>query len=248
MSTPVLHLLPCQSAPAAANMAIDLALLGIAGSAGSPGRLRTYGWTEPAVTFGYGQDWTMIRTMPAATGATLVRRPTGGGLVEHRHDCTYALILPPAHPWFRLPAGQVYRSIHGAVAAALAAAGRPAALQPCAVPGGASGSAPAAAGPRGPALCFARPEPADVIDPASGGKIAGAALKRSRAGLLVQGSIDLTLAPQVADRAAFGHLLAAALAAAWGGALMPAPLPELPDLDRYCARFAADSWTCQRRR
>ena len=45
------------------------------------------------------------------------------------------------------------------------------------------------AGPAAPGVCFQKAELYDVIDPTTGAKIAGAAQKRNKHGLLFQGSI-----------------------------------------------------------
>ena len=92
--------LPNTFGDAVTNMAIDAALL-----ANMPvgfAAFRHYGWREPAVTFGYTQEHHKVVSelesgnAPielAQTSATLTRRMTGGGIVDHRNDWTYALIL-----------------------------------------------------------------------------------------------------------------------------------------------------------
>jgi lipoate-protein ligase A len=162
------------------NMALDEALLREIAAIGRP-VLRFYGWTEPAATFGYFQPhaqiaaWTSLRP--------LVRRPTGGGLVPHDADWTYSVIIPPGHPWYELRAVESYSQLHRWVTAALRAANIPAELAPTArkeIPG----------------QCFAGAEQYDVL--LNGRKIAGAAQRRAREGLLIQGSIQCL--PPGADR------------------------------------------------
>ncbi len=163
------------------NMALDEALLHSVAALNFP-ILRFYAWTEPAATFGYFQHyaeiaaWTNLRP--------LIRRPTGGGLVPHDHDWTYSIILPPANPWHELRAAESYLRLHQWVTAALRAAGIPAELAPTArkeIPG----------------QCFAGAEQHDVL--LNGQKIAGAAQRRTREGMLIQGSIQKL--PPTADRA-----------------------------------------------
>ena len=165
---------------AAWNMALDEALLLSVTKVGRP-VLRFYGWTERAATFGYFQKyadiaaWTPLRP--------LIRRPTGGGLVPHDADWTYSVMIPPAHAWYRLRAVESYLQLHRWVTAALRAADVTAELAPTArkeIPG----------------QCFAGAEQYDVL--LGGRKIAGAAQRRTKDGLLIQGSIQNL--PAEADR------------------------------------------------
>ena len=154
------------------NMAVDEALLESIAQINSP-VVRFYGWSEPAATFGYFQHyadiaaWTNLRP--------LIRRPTGGGLVPHDNDWTYSVIIPPSDPWYELRATQSYQRLHEWVASALQKAGINAALA-------------AAANKEIPGQCFAGAEQHDVL--VNGRKIAGAAQRRAREGLLIQGSIQ----------------------------------------------------------
>ena len=162
-------------------MALDAALLytlpkGIAA-------FRHYGWTEPAITFGYTQR---ISEINATFSEELrrCRRLTGGGIVDHRNDWTYALALqsdlPPAHR----PATELYATIHRCIQLALESQSIQSQLAPCPR---ACGKLPAKER-TGPEQCFVQPTANDVIH-LDGTKIAGAAMKRCREGLLVQGSI-----------------------------------------------------------
>ena len=156
------------------NMALDEVLLhGLAETS----LLRIYRWARPAISFGYFEAWE-----PLAEGypaRELVRRWTGGGVVEHGQDVTYSLLLPRIHPLTNLPAGESYRLIHGALLAAIIEMGWTNASL-CEI-----SSPPKASGTR---ACFVNPVRYDLIS--DGHKISGAAQRRTRQGLLHQGSVQ----------------------------------------------------------
>ncbi len=154
------------------NMALDEALLEAAPRLGRP-VLRFYSWTVPAATFGYFQRYAEVERLTPLR--PLIRRPTGGGVVPHDGDWTYTLVFPPEHGWYRLRARASYERLHRWVRAAFAELGLAAELTEV-----------AAAGP--PTHCFQRAEQFDVL--LGGAKIAGAAQRRTRHGLLIQGSVQ----------------------------------------------------------
>jgi len=153
-------------------MACDEALLESSARLGRP-LLRFYGWTEPAASFGYFQkfagvsNWTKLRP--------LIRRPTGGGLVPHHSDWTYSLVFPPGHWWHSLNARASYRRVHEWIRDAFARLEVATELSPV--------RREEAAG-----QCFVGAEEFDVLW--QGRKIAGAAQRRNRQGLLIQGSVQ----------------------------------------------------------
>jgi lipoate-protein ligase A len=154
------------------NMAVDEALLEFAAEFARP-VLRLYAWSQPAATFGYFQRYAEVAAMTPLR--PLVRRPTGGGLVPHDADWTYSLVFPPGHPWFELRATDSYQRLHAWVQESFARLAVDAQLAPC-------------CRKEAPGQCFAGPEKFDVV--AAGRKIAGAAQRRNRLGLLIQGSIQ----------------------------------------------------------
>lgn len=154
------------------NMAWDEALLESAAQSGAP-VLRLYGWLEPAATFGYFQKHSDIERL--TTLRPLIRRPTGGGLVPHDADWTYSLVFPPGDSWFELKAVESYRRVHEWIQRAFARAGVASELSPC-------------CRKEAPGQCFIGAEQFDLLW--HGRKIAGAAQRRTRHGLLIQGSIQ----------------------------------------------------------
>jgi lipoate-protein ligase A len=133
----------------------------------------------------------------------LIRRPTGGGLVPHDADWTYSLAFPPGDPWYALKAVESYRRVHEWIQAAFAAANLATELSPC-------------CRREAPGQCFAGAEPFDVLW--QNRKIAGAAQRRSRDGLLIQGSIQ---PPPGLSRAEFEKALCDIARAEWNVAWGP---------------------------
>lgn len=178
-----LHILPTRTAGAAENMAADFLLLQRYPTVDV--RFRHYGWRRPAFTFGYSQKLVFVREqLPTGESLDLCRRPTGGGIVDHRDDWTYALVIPRGHRLEELRATESYRLVHEALASALREQGVAAKTKPCAAT---EEDFPEEA--TQPGICFQRAEVYDVISEATGAKIAGAAQKRNKHGLLFQGSV-----------------------------------------------------------
>jgi lipoate-protein ligase A len=157
---------------AAFNMALDEALLENVSQIGKP-VLRFYGWTEPAATFGYFQKFSEVER--ATLLRPLIRRPTGGGIVPHDADWTYSFVVPPNHEWYSLKAIESYRRIHEWIQNAFTKLKIETELAP-----GCKKSAPGE--------CFVGHEKFDVLW--QGRKIAGAAQRRNKLGLLIQGSVQ----------------------------------------------------------
>jgi lipoate-protein ligase A len=157
---------------AAFNMALDEALLENVSRLGKP-VLRFYGWTEPAATFGYFQKFSDVET--ATHLRPLIRRPTGGGIVPHDADWTYSAAFPFGHEWHSLKAEESYRCIHDWLRLAFAELKIETELAP-------------ASKKSLPGQCFAGHEKFDLLW--RGKKIAGAAQRRNKSGLLIQGSVQ----------------------------------------------------------
>jgi hypothetical protein len=183
---------PC---PPAFNMALDEALLELAPGTAAP-VLRLYGWTEPAATFGYFQRYAEIERL--TTLRPLLRRPTGGGLVPHDADWTYSLAFPAGHEWHGLKAAASYRRVHEWLRLAFARLGVETELASCCRPGAGQ--------------CFLGYEQHDLLW--HGRKIAGAAQRRTKTGLLIQGSVQPP--PLRLDRAAWQMACQEVAETEWG--------------------------------
>ena len=157
---------------AAFNMALDEALLEALPRLGQP-VLRFYSWTAPAATFGYFQKFAEVERTTLLR--PLIRRPTAGGIVPHDADWTYSLAFPTGHVWHSLRAEESYRRAHAWIQTAFATLGTETELA-------------AACKKTAPGQCFAGHEKFDLLW--RGRKIAGAAQRRNRLGLLIQGSVQ----------------------------------------------------------
>ena len=231
-----LHLLPTRTAGAAENMAVDFLLL-----QRYPGetvaRFRHYGWHRPAFTFGYSQKIEFVRSqLPRDQLLDICRRATGGGIVDHREDWTYALVIPRGHPLEEIRATTSYREVHETLAAALRMQGAPAVTKPVA-------EAPAG-DDLGPGVCFQRAEVFDVVNDRSGEKIAGAAQKRNKRGLLFQGSIWRPAVGVPVDWDRFEADFSTGLARALNCPATPIPWPEFneEELSGLVEQYSSPEW------
>ena len=154
----------------AGQMACDETLLH---SCGTP-VLRVYRWTAPAVTFGYAQRLAAVE--PLARRLPLMRRWSGGGMVFHGSDLTLALAIPASDAAASGSSREIYSAIHAGLLPAIQKSVPNARLvlpEEC------------RCGP----VCFESPVAFDII--AGPSKICGGALRRSKAGVLYQGSLHL---------------------------------------------------------
>jgi lipoate-protein ligase A len=198
---------------AALNMAVDETLLRVV----SGPALRAYRWSRPAVSFGYFDKWESVRAV--WPDREPVRRWTGGGVVPHGEDWTYSLLIPRRHVWAKTDASESYRLIHEAISGVLRARGIHA-------------SAYEKTAEKTSRDCFQNPVRHDIE--LCGKKIAGAAQRRTRFGLLHQGSVCGVMLPKT-----FGTSLATALAThvkAWTSDLSE----QASELAR--SKYAAREW------
>ena len=165
-----------------ANMARDAELLQDAerGRAGA----RVYTWDGPWVSLGRFQR--PEKALRDPTKIDWVMRPTGGKAVLHGHDVTVGMAVP-------LPAlgitesgsrrvSTVYRAVVRPLVEALAAAGLPATL---------AENTPFVRTGCQTADCFAHVSPNDIVDPATGHKVCGCALRVTPGAVLVQASVPV---------------------------------------------------------
>jgi len=192
-------------------MACDEALAGVMEAP----VLRTYRWAEPAVTFGYAQRLQNVQNL--ANGRPVMRRWTGGGTVFHGEELTLGLAIPASEDFTCLSSAQIYQAIHEALLPAIRQIlpdAKLVALEGC------------RCGP----VCFDSPVAYDII--AGSRKILGGALRRSRQGVLYQGSLHASV-PPISLAEALAHEVL--------------PLENLPALEKSAAsvvsqRYGDPAW------
>ena len=207
---------------AAVNMAVDELLLR---QLGSVPLIRFYQWSEPSMSFGYFDTFDSAREKFPCDELSVVRRWTGGGVVDHRVDVTYTLLLPRGHEWAQLRGAGSYRIVHAAVAEMLQDQGIRAKL----IETDSEGSSVA---------CFERPVMYDVVDE-KGSKLAGAGQRRTRWGVLHQGSV------QAVD---YDSAWKDDLAGRLSEELEHVDMPDMDqkELDELAAKYASDKWLFKR--
>ncbi len=204
---------------ASLNMAIDEALLE---SATKP-TLRFYGWRQPSLSFGYFGRYD--DALKEGAGRDLVRRWTGGGIVLHGDDLTYSLVIPSRYRSSALAPGAIYAAVHQAIRDVLLAEGKEALMA-------------ISSRPKISEACFANAVVADVLLGET--KVAGAAQRRTRAGLLQQGSIQV---PQLSE--AFAETFARALCMKNSMRTLASDLvSRSEEIDK--ARYATEQWLRRR--
>ena len=188
--------------------------------------LRVYRWRGEWGSVGYFGS--LGEAMTSFPGVEWVRRWTGGGTVDHRADWTYTVVAPAGGALASCRGAESYRLVHAALAAALVAEGIPARLSTGAEATGAT-------------LCFENPVSHDLVGP-GGTKLAGAGQRRTRAGLLHQGSVAVA-ASQLASkhRAA---TLANCLAKQWTAVDFEPPADVIAG--KIAGRYGRQPWTERR--
>lgn len=188
--------------------------------------LRVYGWADEWASVGY--FGTIASAAAAFPGLNLVRRWTGGGVVDHRADWTYTLVAPHGEPLAGWRGAESYRRIHAALAETLTAEE----IEVRSSDGSEK---------TGAALCFENPVFHDLLA-ADGRKIAGAGQRRSRLGLLHQGSVAAGCGEGKSRERAEGF--ASQIAADWEIFHVQPDSREIRR--RVDARYALDEWTYRR--
>lgn len=177
------------------NMQLDAELLESLSPDGSM-ILHLYEWSRPSITYGYFlkvERWLQVDELKRR-GIDLARRPTGGGAVFHLWDYAFSLLLPASHPAFQKGVLASYQWVNERVVDALKPFLESEVLLIR------EDMEPAAAA--NAHFCMARPTQYDVVLGTK--KLVGAAQRRTKEGLLHQGTIALMMPEREILEAALG--------------------------------------------
>lgn len=167
------------------NMQADIQLLESLES--NPRKIvHLYSWVAPSATYGYFLDPDRYFNADSIKNKTIqiARRPTGGGIIFHHCDLAFSVLIPSCHPSYSINTLENYAVVNNAVAEAIQSYLKgekldllQQELKPC--------SAHLCH------FCMAHPTKYDVL--LEGRKVAGGAQRRTKYGLLHQGTISLYL-------------------------------------------------------
>lgn len=163
--------------PGAEAMAVDEALLELSDDS----VMRVYAWGRPTVTYGYFDRKDVAAATYPGGELEYIRRWTGGGIVDHRNDVTFTLVLLQPKGEIRPASSSLYRWLHGALARTLRDYSIDCIMLTEDVPDGGRS-------------CFSSPVTSDLVSGA-GDKLAGGGQRRTRRGVLHQGSIQNCVLP-----------------------------------------------------
>lgn len=144
--------------------------------------LHLYSWPTPTASYGclVKPEEFLDTAKSQSLGLFLAKRPTGGGIIFHLTDLAFSFLLPSDSPHFSERTEENYLFVNGLVAKALEKH-FPRKFSFLKEEAGAS------------RFCMARATKYDIM--VEGGKLVGAAQRRTKKGLLHQGSISICPPP-----------------------------------------------------
>lgn len=143
--------------------------------------LHLYLWDRPCISYGYFLDpkKSLNTLFLQEQKISLVKRPTGGGIVFHGYDYAFSLLVPPIDPLYQLEISAFYTLVNAQIIEALKPLKKGLTLLE---------------NPQGEGLfCMAKPVVSDVM--LGGKKLLGAAVRKKKSGLIYQGMIGLSSLP-----------------------------------------------------
>ena len=165
---------------AAANMALDEAIMDAVARGESPPTLRFYQWEPPGLSLGKRQPLSGVDLNRChRDGVDVVRRATGGFAILHTDEITYGVATRPDDPRAEGAILDAYRKLSQGLLAGLRLLGVPAEMSPV-VPGGVHNAS---------AACFEVPSAYEIT--ARQWKLIGSAQTRPAGRVLQHGSLPL---------------------------------------------------------
>ncbi len=143
--------------------------------------LHLYTWPKPTLSYGCLVNPEDFLYMDKLGELSLAKRPTGGGLIFHLTDLAFSFLMPSSSPHFSHQTEENYLFVNQIVAKSLS-------------PYIPSYSFLTEEAPGASRFCMAKATKYDIL--VDGGKLVGAAQRRTKKGLLHQGSISLCTPPQ----------------------------------------------------
>lgn len=178
------NLIETPPSSAAANMERDAHLLRDMIPTGLP-TLHLYEWCAPSLTYGFFAKPERLLNLPAVArhGLDLARRPTGGGVVFHMWDLAFSVLIPSGSSLYSQSTLDNYEWINQKVLNVVEEFLGKSVLMTLTLHDAEVQNVDRAF------FCMARPTKYDLV--VGSKKIAGAAQRRMRQGLLHQGTIAL---------------------------------------------------------
>lgn len=173
--------------PPAAIMDKDADLLRHLQSSSQP-CIHFYEWSCPCLTYGYFTDPARYLDSSALNyhQIDMARRPTGGGIIFHLTDLAFSLVIPSSYPGLSVNTLDNYALVNRRIAQAVHQFTSQS-LKPTLL------AEELTCETECHGFCMAKPTQYDLI--IQGKKVGGAAQRRTRQGLLHQGSLSLALPP-----------------------------------------------------
>jgi lipoate-protein ligase A len=156
--------------------------------------VRFYGWEQRSFSIGYFQSENKVREiLPAADqNCPVVKRITGGGVVEHGKDITFSIVVPNAADWGLENVQESYLKINQMAVSALRQLEKREGISQ--LPALSSFSEKPDTRERTNYFCFKKPTKYDLM--MNGIKIGGGAQRRTGGKLLHQGSLQMQMDEQ----------------------------------------------------
>jgi lipoate---protein ligase len=179
-------------ANAVENMAIDAKLLeSMKNQTAAQPTLHFYEWTAKSVTYGLFIEPSALLNMDQVKKESLqlAQRPTGGGVIFHLSDFAFSLLIPQTHHAYSINPLNNYAFVNELVIEVIKRfSGKAAAPYLLSNEAQIPKSSPLSH------FCMAKPTKFDVM--LHGRKVGGGAQRRTRFGILHQGTISLSFPPE----------------------------------------------------